>query len=113
MRILFLGDVMGRAGRRAIAERGVRAGDDERGALHAPPHPEARGDAARQGRLARAERSGEDDEVTRPQRVAERAAERFHLGRRGDLPLADERVEARHGETSRRGTRGPMRVTIS
>ena len=53
------------------------------------------------------------DEVARAERFAEGATQGIHLVDRRDLALTDERVEPAHRVTSRRATRGPMRVTIS
>ena len=85
----------------------------ERRALHRAAHAEALRDAAGEGRLARAQRTGEHDEVAGAQHPADPRAERLHVSGDGDLVPPDERVESAHADTCRRGTRGPMRVTIS
>ena len=71
-----------------------------------PAHAEALADAARERGLARAERTGQDDQVARAQLVAEFTTELLHGPGVGD--------RADHApSTCVRGTRGPMRVTIS
>ena len=99
--------------RRAADERRMRPRDHERRALHGSAHAEPGRDAPGEGRLARAERTGEHDEVAGAQHPADLLAELLHVVGRGDLVAPDERVESAHAETCRRGTRGPMRVTIS
>ena len=53
------------------------------------------------------------DDRGRAERFAEGATQGIHLVDRRDLALTDERVEPAHRVTSRRATRGPMRMTIS
>ena len=90
----------------------MRPRDHECGALHGSAYAEPGGDPPRERRLARAERTGEHDDVAGAQHPSDSLAERLHVVGRGDLVAPDERVQA-HPDTCRRGTRGPMRVTIS
>jgi len=63
----------------------VRAREHERGALHRSAHAEAVADAARERRLARAERAREQHEVARAEPAGELPAERLHRRRVGDV----------------------------
>ncbi|BDZ55544.1 hypothetical protein GCM10025870_26170 [Agromyces marinus] len=83
------------------------AGEHEGRALDRAADAQPVADPARERRLAGAERPGEHDEVAGTQLPAEVAPERLHR-----LGVVD---GAAHHGASRcvRGTRGPMRVTIS
>ena len=105
--------------RRARAARRRRATDAcararTSGSAPGPRTPRPCRDAAGERGLARAERAGEHDEVAGAQHPAD-AARRAPPCRRATAiscrPI--EGVEAAHADTCRRGTRGPMRVTIS
>ena len=76
--------------RRAACEVRVGAREHEGGALHRTPHAEAVADAARQGGLARAERTGEQHEVAGAQPAREVASEGLHRG--GQTPTRITRV---------------------
>ena len=80
--------------RRAAHERRMRPRDHERRALHRSAHAEPGADAARERRLAGAERTGEHHEVAGAQHPPDSLAERLHGVGRGDLAAPSSGVEA-------------------
>ena len=66
---------------RPTGQRRVHPGDDEGRRTDPPGDTESGGDAARQGRLAGAERAVQDHQVTGAQAGCQSASERFGIGR--------------------------------
>src|SRR5690606_38495281 len=103
--------------RRAADERRVRPRDHEGRALHRTAHSEPFGKPPREGGLPGPERTGQHKQIPRLQLLADAQAELLHRLGRGDLaPSEERRIDAHErllGSWVCRGTRGPMRVTIS
>ncbi|MBA8816736.1 hypothetical protein FHX48_001829 [Microbacterium halimionae] len=99
--------------RRATDQRWMGAGDDERRALDGSADAEALSDSASEGRFPSAKGAGKHDQIARNEGVSQHPAEFVHFVARRNLTCAEKLFGNAHEETCRRGTRGPIRVTIS